>query len=64
MSSRFISTAWKGRKFTQGTMQFATTNLTTSSLMGKKNIISELVNIIDRSSLHLLIPFDMITIIV
>ena len=34
MSLHFISTAWKGRKITQGvgTVQFATRNLTTSSL--------------------------------
>ena len=41
MCPHFISTAWKGRKITQGTVQFATRNLTTSStgIMDIKNNI-------------------------
>ena len=44
MSLHFISTAWpgqrwKGRKFTQGTVQFATRYLTTSSIMNKNHNI-------------------------
>ena len=67
MNYHFISTAlaWKGRNFTQGTLQFATRNLTTSSLMGGGNIISKLINVIYRDlrlfTCSYMTPFNSIT---